>query len=139
MNYSNYYRTKDRGLYVYLVNQGYTDTLEYHHEYDNPKARDGHTVRWSWLLTPELDAAITEYYEMRAAQRETTEDYKHYRVVMSPDVKIRLAQRGYEPFAQEPDMNDYHRKVWLYKPSKGFNAALKEAVEAVKVNRVEFD
>lgn len=112
---TKYYETGDRGLYVYLINHGFTDVYY-------RKINRNH-IFWSWNETEELNKAITDYYEQKQEQINNHEekDYKQYTIVSRYDLVRDLTEMGYDYVAVEPDLFDYRRQVYLYKKTDEFN------------------
>ena len=112
---TKYYETGDRGLYVYLIKNGFTDVYY-------RKINRNH-IFWSWQETEELNKAIADYYEQKQEQINNHEekDYKQYTIVSRYDLVRDLTEMGYDYVAVEPDLFDYRRQVYLYKKTDEFN------------------
>lgn len=115
------YRTMSRGLYVYLIKQGFTD-VRYQQD---PSGR----FIWSWEETDELNEAIKEFYDRPPA------DYKRMRnaqLVTSVWLKDKLVEAGHEPFTEEPDKFDWRKTIWLFDKTPELDLDLEEIFDEVK-------
>lgn len=100
------YSTRSRGLYVYLINEGFTK-VTYHQDRQGSKK-----VWWSWEVTDELNEAIKRYFKRGgyAANRKFIRTH----TVLSPWLVEELSKLGYEALSEEPDIYDWRKTVWQY-------------------------
>lgn len=121
------YRTISRGMYNWLVDKGFTDTLRYD---ETPYGK----IVFSWAVTPELNEAITEFF---ITERDI-DRRRNAKVVGSVGLYRELERRGYEPFCHEYSIFDFRKRVWLYDPTPELMKAIGELTQnKVNINVAE--
>lgn len=113
-NTAKFYESSDRGLYVHLINKGYTDVV--YRKYNN-------RVYWSWAETEKLNEEIANYYIVKQIEvmTGTETNYDDYKVVSRFELVRDLEEQGYTYDIAEPDLYDWRRKVYLYKRTPEFD------------------